>query len=86
MWTNYCSFLISLITSVHHVQKTQILVIGGGPAGSYSASALAREGFDVVVLEMAHFPRKVPWIAGLLHRESRYLICTRYPGIISANL
>ncbi|KAK7464329.1 Flavin-dependent halogenase armH4 [Stygiomarasmius scandens] len=37
--------------------KTQILVIGGGPAGSYSASALAREGFDVVVLEAVKHPR-----------------------------
>ncbi|CAL1711240.1 unnamed protein product [Somion occarium] len=36
---------------------TQILVIGGGPAGSYSSAALAREGFNVVLLEMAHFPR-----------------------------
>ncbi|KAK7047292.1 hypothetical protein VNI00_006523 [Paramarasmius palmivorus] len=35
----------------------QILVIGGGPAGSYAASALAREGFDVCVLESSKFPR-----------------------------
>ncbi|CAL1707408.1 unnamed protein product [Somion occarium] len=35
----------------------QILVIGGGPAGSYAAAILAREGFDVVLLESAKFPR-----------------------------
>ncbi|TFY79165.1 hypothetical protein EWM64_g4846 [Hericium alpestre] len=35
----------------------QILVIGGGPSGSYAAAALAREGYDVVVLEAATFPR-----------------------------
>lgn len=34
-----------------------ILVVGGGPAGSYTASALAREGVDVVVLEADVFPR-----------------------------
>ncbi|KAJ7479299.1 putative halogenase [Mycena latifolia] len=36
---------------------TDILVIGGGPAGAYAASALAREGFNVTVLEKEHFPR-----------------------------
>ena len=30
---------------------------GGGPAGSYAASALAREGFEVTVVEAAKFPR-----------------------------
>ncbi|KAF7554238.1 hypothetical protein G7Z17_g3056 [Cylindrodendrum hubeiense] len=34
-----------------------VLVVGGGPAGSYTASALAREGVDVVLLEADHFPR-----------------------------
>ncbi|CAK5270931.1 unnamed protein product [Mycena citricolor] len=34
-----------------------VLVIGGGPAGSYTASVLAREGIDVVVLEADKFPR-----------------------------
>ena len=37
--------------------KCQALVIGGGPGGSYAASALAREGVDVVLLEADVFPR-----------------------------
>ena len=34
-----------------------VLVIGGGPAGSYTASVLAREGVDTVLLEADSFPR-----------------------------
>jgi flavine halogenase len=34
-----------------------VLIVGAGPAGSYAASVLARDGFDVVLLEADKFPR-----------------------------
>ncbi|KAM3547426.1 hypothetical protein MY1884_009571 [Beauveria asiatica] len=34
-----------------------VLVVGGGPAGSYAAACLAREGIDTVLLEADKFPR-----------------------------
>lgn len=37
--------------------ETTVLVIGGGPAGSYAACALAREGVDTTILEADFFPR-----------------------------
>ncbi|MFI6322937.1 NAD(P)/FAD-dependent oxidoreductase [Nonomuraea sp. NPDC050556] len=37
--------------------STQILVIGGGPAGSTAAGLLARQGFQVTLAEREHFPR-----------------------------
>lgn len=36
-----------------------VLVIGGGPGGSYAASVLAREGIDTVLLEADVFPRSI---------------------------
>jgi geranylgeranyl reductase family protein len=42
-----------------------VLVVGGGPAGSSCARALTQAGFDVVVLDKAVFPRDKPcagWI------------------------
>lgn len=37
--------------------KTSVLVVGAGPAGSYAACVLAREGVDVVLLDAEKFPR-----------------------------
>jgi flavin-dependent dehydrogenase len=37
--------------------RTQALVIGGGPAGSTTATLLARNGVDVTLLESSRFPR-----------------------------
>ncbi|KAF8348367.1 FAD binding domain-containing protein [Amanita rubescens] len=42
---------------LRHFLHSQILVIGGGPAGSYAATTLAREGFQVTLFEAAKFPR-----------------------------
>ena len=38
-------------------QQSTVLVIGGGPAGSYAACALAREGVSTLLLESDVFPR-----------------------------
>ncbi|KAH8585720.1 non-heme halogenase [Bisporella sp. PMI_857] len=38
--------------------ETTVLVVGGGPGGSYAASALAREGINVCLLEAEVFPSR----------------------------
>ena len=35
----------------------EVIIIGGGPAGSCAANLLAQAGADVLVIERAHFPR-----------------------------
>src|SRR5947208_3172512 len=37
--------------------KADIVVIGGGPAGSTAANLLAQKGYEVVLLEKARHPR-----------------------------
>ncbi|MBS0378043.1 MAG: tryptophan 7-halogenase [Proteobacteria bacterium] len=39
------------------IQQCDVLVIGGGPAGSTAATLLARAGRRVILLEKAHHPR-----------------------------
>ena len=38
-------------------RKADIIVIGGGPAGSLAAGLLSQKGFDVVLLEKSRHPR-----------------------------
>jgi flavin-dependent dehydrogenase len=38
-------------------QRADVVVIGGGPAGSTAANLLAHKGYDVVLLEKARHPR-----------------------------
>ncbi len=37
--------------------RSDVVVIGGGPAGSHASALLAQRGFDVVLLEKARHPR-----------------------------
>lgn len=40
------------------VERADVVIIGGGPAGAATALALARRGVDVVLLDRARFPRE----------------------------
>ena len=47
------------------MERADVLIVGGGPAGSACAMALASTGCDVLVLDAARFPRDKPcagWI------------------------
>ena len=37
--------------------KTDVLIVGGGPAGAASAMFLAREGIKPLIIEQEKFPR-----------------------------
>jgi len=51
----------------------EVVVVGGGPAGAYTAWALARAGVDVLVLDRARFPRDKACAEYLSPQASRIL-------------
>ncbi len=54
-------------------ESTQAIVVGGGPAGSATAWALASQGLDVILIDKAHFPRDKPCAEYLSPQGSRIL-------------
>lgn len=54
-------------------QSCDVLIVGGGPAGSSTAVALARQGVDVMLVDRARFPRPKPCAEYLSPEASRIL-------------
>ncbi|MEP6832707.1 MAG: NAD(P)/FAD-dependent oxidoreductase [Gemmatimonas sp.] len=54
-------------------RRSQVLVVGGGPAGASTAWHLAKSGVDVTLVDRAHFPRDKPCGEYLSPEGSRIL-------------
>jgi len=52
---------------------TQVIVVGGGPAGAATAFQLARAGVRVTILDRSHFPRDKPCSEYMSPQASRIL-------------
>jgi geranylgeranyl reductase family protein len=50
------------------MNKTNVCIVGGGPAGSTTAKFLSEKGFKVVLIEKDKFPRDKPCGGGLTSR------------------
>jgi flavin-dependent dehydrogenase len=54
-------------------ERADVIVVGGGPAGSATAWSAARNGADVLVVDRAHFPRSKP-CAEFLSPQARSIL------------
>ncbi len=48
------------MTAPREVRRAEVAVVGGGPAGAATATLLAREGVDVLLVDAQRFPRFKP--------------------------
>src|SRR3989344_7128830 len=73
------------------MQLYDVIIIGGGPSGSTSATLLAQKGFKVLLLEKELFPREhvgeslIPLSYDILKKQGLIdelnKIATRKPGV-----
>ena len=64
------------------MQRTEVLIVGGGPAGAACAWRLRQQGVDCLILERRRFPRTKPcagWITPQVVRDLD-LDPAEYPG------
>ncbi|NBR77155.1 MAG: FAD-dependent oxidoreductase [Actinobacteria bacterium] len=54
-------------------RETEVLVIGGGPAGAAMGYWLAEQGHEVAIVERKHFPREKTCGDGLTPRAVKQL-------------
>ena len=54
-------------------QRSDVVVVGGGPAGASTAFRLARAGLGVTIVDRAHFPRTKPCAEYLSPQAARIL-------------
>jgi flavin-dependent dehydrogenase len=65
-------------------ESAQAIVVGGGPAGSAAAWALASQGLDVILVDKARFPRDKPCAEYLSPQGSRILDAMGVLGTVEA--
>jgi len=68
------------------VERADVLIVGGGPAGSACATALAAAGRDVLVVDAAAFPRDKPcagWITPEVLEEIPFSIASYAAGHVA---